>query len=522
MVRFLLAALCLVAFASAQMITGRLEGTILYPDGRPCAGEAVVVSGPAGFKITVHTDGQGRFALVLPNGMYRVSGVPLRVDPLGTTHAGLVLNFAGPASTPPSHPDLARRAVNPEPFSVPGDVLSLDPATVAEPLNFTGLDDHRLSLVSFQGYSWTATQFRLEGLDATDSYQPGRPLMLPDVGALETTVVRSAFALTTSESYGAEAGVFLAQPGAAWHGALATDGAGALLASGNLPAPALRGSVQQSDQYHWLTRDHAEVGGPLVRWADVFASGTGQWSSQTLPLVSPGTSQRSRLLYGNVRGRVRAGARDRLDALYSGSRIDLSNGGMPAGMEALVARRMSPEFALPGGFANQAEVDHLDFVETGWTHQFGADSRLGAIEARYGYSVAHLDTRDATAHTPDQSRIELLGSVVTGAPPLGNFSVRTRHQLAAAWQSGVVRTAGIAHRLAAGGGWKTAAPRNRFSAPTDLNLITANGAPAFVVEFNTPLDSRARINSASTYASDHMSLGAPSKITRWQHRLNRQ
>jgi hypothetical protein len=397
--------------------------------------------------------------------------------------------------------------MNPEPFGVAGDVLSLDPATVAQPLDFTGLDDNRLTLLSFQGYSWTATEFRLEGLEATDPYQPGRPLMLPDAEALETTVVRTAFALTTSESYGAETGVYLAQPGPRWHGALATGDTGASLASGNLPAPEFRGSVDESQRYQWLTRGHADAGGPVTRWADVFASGSGDWSSQSMPLVPSGNNQRNRMLYGNVRGRVRAGARDRLDALYSGSRIDLSNGGMPAGMEALAARRMSPEFALPGGFVNQREVDHLDLAAAGWTHQFGADSRLGAIEARYGYSVAHFDTRQASATTPDQSRIELLGSVVAGAPPLANFAVRTRHQLAAAWQSGVVRTAGIAHRLAAGGGWNTASPRNRFSAPTDLNLITANGAAASVVEFNTPLDSRARVNAASAYAADHMSLG---------------
>lgn len=227
-----------------------------------------------------------------------------------------------------------------------------------------------------------------------------------------------------------------------------------------------------------------------------------------MPLVDAGTDQRSRMLYGNVRGRVRAGARDSIDALYSGSRIDLSNGGMPAGIEALMGRRMSPEFNLPGGFSNQAEVDHLDFVQAGWTHLFAPESPMGALELRYGYAVAHLDTREASAYAPDQSRIELLGSAVTGAPPFANFAIRTRHQFAAAWQSAVWRTHGVGHRITAGGGWQTASPHNRFSAPGDLNLITADGVPAFVVEFNTPLDTRARVNSASAYASDHITFAA--------------
>jgi hypothetical protein len=506
MLRIPLAALLFTTFASAQILTGRLEGTIFSSDGRARANESLEIIGGAGLKITVHTDDQGRFALVLPYGDYRVEGVPVRVEPLATTRAELVLNPRSPLPPPARHPDLSRRPVNPLPFSMQGDLASLDPATVSEPLDFTGLADNRLLLLSVAGYSWTATEFLMEGMNATDSYQPGRPVMLPDVQALEATVLRSAFALTASPSYGVDVGVFLAQPGAAWHGALASVGTGAFLASGYLPPPALRGSVQQTDRYDWMTRDHAETGGPIARWADLFASGTAQWSSQTMPLVPPGMNQRSRMLYGNIRGQVRAGARDRLDALYSGSRVDLSNGGIPAGIEALVGRRMSPEFAQPGGFANEAEVDHLDFVQTGWTHLFDPDSHRGALEVRYGYAVSHLDTRTAAAYTPDQSRIELLGSVVTGAPPLENLAIRTSHQFAAAWDGGVWRMGGMAHRLTAGGGFRTAAARNRFTTPSDLNLITANGAPAFVVEYNTPLDSRERVNDGSVYAADHVDL----------------
>lgn len=506
MLRVPLAALIFTTIASAQILTGRLEGTILAPDGRPRPNEALEISGAAGLKITVRTDEQGRFALVLPYGDYRVNGVPVRVDPLATTRADLVLNPQGPMPPPPRHPNFRRRIGNPLPFSMQGTVASLDPTTVSEPVDFTGLADNRLMLLSVQGYSWTATEFRMEGMDATDSYQPGRPVMLPDVQALEATVLRSAFALTASPSYGADAGVFLAQPGSAWHGALASVGTGAFLSSGNLPPPAQRGSVQQTERYNWMTRDHAETGGPLARWADLFASGTAQWSSQTLPLVAPGTNQRSRMLYGNIRGQVRAGARDRLDALYSGSRIDLSNGGIPAGIEALAGRRMSPEFAQPGGFANLAEVDHLDFLQTGWTHLFAPASRSGALEVRYGYAVAHLNTFPAAASVPEQSRIEVLGSVVTGAPPLTNMAIRTSHQFSAAWESGVWRAAGMAHRVTAGGGWRTASPSNRFNTSSGLNLITANGVPAFVVEYNTPLDSRALVNDGSIYAADHVDL----------------
>ena len=84
------------------------------------------------------------------------------------------------------------------------------PASVSEPLDFMGLGDNRLALASQRGFSWTQTQFRLNGIDATDSYQPGRPLILPDIEALDEVVVRSAFAQSTT-SYGTEVGLFLAR-----------------------------------------------------------------------------------------------------------------------------------------------------------------------------------------------------------------------------------------------------------------------------------------------------------------------
>jgi hypothetical protein len=122
-----------------------------------------------------------------------------------------------------------------------------------------------------------------------------------------------------------------------------------------------------------------EIGGPLTKWADFHASGSGQWASQTEPLATPRTDQRSRLLFGNARGRVRAGGRDQSDALYSGSRIDLSDGGVPAGLEALTGNRMAPSFILPGGFPGKPETDHLDSLQVGWTHLLPA----GTIHSRF-------------------------------------------------------------------------------------------------------------------------------------------
>jgi hypothetical protein len=123
--------------------------------------------------------------------------------------------------------------------------------------------------------------------------------VLPDIEALEEVVVRSAFALTTSTSYGTEVGLFLAVPASSRHGSISSAATSSALSSTNLPPLDRRGIVQQPDRFRWFTRDRVEVGGPLSKRADVFASAAGQWASQTAPLAPSGTDQRSRLLFGS-------------------------------------------------------------------------------------------------------------------------------------------------------------------------------------------------------------------------------
>lgn len=498
----------------AQLALGRIEGSVRTDTGSPVSMAGVLIEG-SGLRLPVRTDGAGRFALALPYGRYRISleddpnsARPVDIVPLETVRVDLViapgahvhLDFIIAAEPGEWSGESAARTY-PSGFSLASTLFAIEPGTVTEPLDFSGLADSRLGVISQRGFSWTDTTLQFNGLDAGDDYQPGRPQILPDGAAVEATVVPSAFALAPSAVYGAEIGLFAAQAGESWHTAISSAGTTRALASSNLPPPASRGSIVQPEEYDWFTRDHADLGGPLSRWADVFLSGTGQWAAQAAPLAAPGVDQNSRLLFGNALGHVRTGAHDRFDALYSGSRIDLSAWGEPAGMETLAARRLSPEFVLPDGMAGLDETDHLDFVQAGWTHVWSA-SAAGTLQVRYGYFFAHLDAEPDVTTPINQSRIELAGGAVTGEPPLTNLAVRARQQIAAAWEPGIIRLAGARHHFMAGGGWRSSSPQNRYRTPSDLNLITVAGAPAEVVEFNTPLDSRERITSASAWATD--------------------
>jgi hypothetical protein len=506
----------------AQLALGRIEGVVRTLDGKALPTVGVLIEG-GGLRIVERADADGRFAVALPFGQYRISlenvpsdAAPVEIVPLENLRVTLVIApgmpvhisttgaaapgaWVGHALACPLSSPCA--GFYPEGFSLASALFALDPGTVTAPLDFSGLADNRLAVVSQRGFSWTDTALQFNGLDAGDDYQPGRPQILPDSDAVAATLVRSGFSLTPSQAYAADVNLFPAQAGESWHAQISSAGTASALAADNLPPPASRGAIKQSEQYDWFTRDHADLGGPLTRWADVFLSGSGQWAAQAVPLAAPGDDQNSRLLFGNAAGHIRAGAHDRFDALYSGSRIDLSNYGEPTGMEAFAARRLSPEFLAPDGMAGLEETDHLDFIQAGWTHIWAA----GTLQVRYGDSFAHLDTAPVTVTPINQSSIDIATGAISGEPPLTNLAVRARQEIAAAWEPRIVRLGGMRHQIMAGGGWKTSQPRNRYRTPSDVNLITADGAPAEVVEFNTPLDSRERIASANVWVADLVS-----------------
>jgi hypothetical protein len=315
---------------------------------------------------------------------------------------------------------------------------------------------------------------------------------------MSDVVVRKDFSLATSTAYGSEVASFIRVPPTEWHGDFSSAGTASFLASDNLPSPATRGALQQPEHFRWFARDNLQIGGPIGTRADFMASATGQWASQTVPQAPPGSDLNSRLLFGNARGRVQLTPKDQLEGLFSGSRINLSDWAVPVGLEALLGRRMSPSFTSPAGFAGSGEIDHLDFLQAGWHRQ----SSAGHLEVKYSYSTAHLDTSLAPGLSSGPSRIDLIGGAVDGPPPLANLAVRTRQNVQASVETREMNIAGVRQMLTLGGGWEQANIRNRFRAPSDLNLITANGAPAFVVALNTPLDSREGIRSVSSYLRD--------------------
>jgi hypothetical protein len=388
----------------------------------------------------------------------------------------------------------------PNPFSLWGILQSQEAPAVAAPLDFGGLRSNRLALLSGEAITWTGAGYSLNGFDASDPYQPGRPIFLVDPAVIESITVKNGPRPASSSVAGVETAVLTRSAGEQWHCSLSSHFTASRFASGNLPSNAAAAGLLRSEAFRWYTRDNAQLGGPIGHRADVVASGTGQWASQRVARDHFQPTLNSRLLFGSARGRFRPSASQQIDGAFTGSRIDLSGFGMPAGMEALVGRRMAPPFRLP---PDLREVDHLDSTQVAWTRT-GAASFLQVL---YGYGTAHLNT--AGPQLPGYSRLELLDGAIEGPPPLANLGIRSRHQVEGVWRASLTPHRGIRHSVTAGASWRLADIRNRFKTPGDLQLIVAAGHPDSVLHLNTPLDSRARVTAIAYHGSDSV------QFTQW-------
>jgi hypothetical protein len=301
LVGLLLADMVLIpCFLGAQVTTGTAEGSLRDASGHSLGGVTIVVRGGAGFRETVQTNASGEFVLVAPYGRYTLSpqgalgpesfGAGMHVGPLQITHVDLQVDPSGTfrvvqqsaEEVPGLWSDTIGERAYPEGFSLQSALLNREPESDAQPLDFLGLEDNRLALESRAALSWTDTQYKLDGMDATDSYQPGEAAILPDIEALSDVLARGGLAQVDSGSAGAEVGLFSGEASSWWHGAVSSADTGSLLTWANLPAPNRSGMVRQPDQFIWFTRDRFEAGGPITKWADLFASVAGQWALQTV------------------------------------------------------------------------------------------------------------------------------------------------------------------------------------------------------------------------------------------------
>jgi len=197
-------------------VTAVLRGRVLTAGRAPVAGAVVSLEGRS--RVAAESDADGAFALAgIPAGDYAVlveavGFVPQRlerlaVEPASRLFVRFLLQPLGKSPQPSEDPvvvdesPLATRTTIsssqidnlPSAHSVWSLIENQDFAATTNRIDVGGLWETSPSLFSARGAtSWTQNQYLLGGMDVSDPYTPGLPLLLPDVFALAATQMSNA------------------------------------------------------------------------------------------------------------------------------------------------------------------------------------------------------------------------------------------------------------------------------------------------------------------------------------------
>lgn len=379
------------------------------------------------------------------------------------------------------------------------------PAVVPYPFDIGQTARQKLPVFSLEGMSWTTSRFTIEGLTATDPYQPGHFVALPDPGGVYEAQLFGA-APTLAYTF--------RQPTAAWHGSGTIFATGGSLFSNNLPAA--RGLLETPGQLHRFVYANAQAGGKVTRWLDAFFSGSGRWASQApAPADTIGRDLKSWDLYTTMRASIHPNAANHFDVLVVGARANDFGWSLPEGLEAVNGRRAAPPI-LPQ--SDLREENHLDFVQLGWNRSILS----GEFQARYGYTTSHIDTiadknlpasyLDIAVTHQEIAYAELTNGATHGGPLLQTQAVKPQHEGLVTWRRSDLQRGGIGQTISFSATVGRSSPENRFENPPNALVITANGQPSTGILLHTPRTTFEDLFHATFGADDQVRLGRSVRV----------
>ena len=364
-----------------------------------------------------------------------------------------------------------------------------EPSTVTNRFEIAGVDTAVPALFSAFGASWTENQYQYNGLDVTNPYVPGTPLINPGIDAL------SEFqAITASKPAAAQASgenLVLATPeGGAFHGGVWLFGSGGGLQSDNTNARLRDLDFPGPERLNSLVDASAQLGGKLpeaLAALPFFISLSTQQVSQNLggfaATIDTGVNRVVTDFTPWSRGS------QHLNLLYSGQHIfDSRQGAMPT---------VAPSATTRGN-------DNFHQFQALWNQQLRPATLLSAS---FGVVNAIVSSGFQNG-VQGISTVDLPLTVFTGPAPLATSGLRTRYEAQGILQSMQYGHLG-SHSLSLGFDWSRSKMTNRWYAMGDTQQVLVSGQASEVIRWNTPAQAQQHVQNIGEYIQDSW------RPTRW-------
>ena len=358
----------------------------------------------------------------------------------------------------------------------------LEPSTVTNRFEIAGLQAATPALFSVFGASWTENQYQLNGLNLTDPYNTGLPLINPGMDTLAE--FRTATASKSATSFASGENLILESPeaGGALHGGAAVYGSGNSLQSNNMDAGLRNLGFPGPAQLNSLLDAEAQLGGKLpsqLAALPFFASLSTQQIAQDLGgFAAPINAGVNRILADFTpwsRGS------QRLSLLYGAQHVfNSAQGAMPA---------VAPTATTRGN-------DNFNQFQALW-RQTPRSSTVSSVS--FGVVNAIVSSRFQNG-VQGTSVVDLPSLAFSGPAPLATSGLRTGYEANAAVQS--ILYGWGAHSLSVGFDWDRRDIVNRWYSMGSALEVSVNGADRELVLWNTPTQAKQHVQNVAEYVQD--------------------
>ncbi len=365
-----------------------------------------------------------------------------------------------------------------------------EPSTVTNRIEIGGTEAAVPALFSAFGASWTENQYQFNGLDVTNPYVPGLPLINPGIDALSEFQVVTASKPAGSQASGENLTLAAPEPGGALHGGVWLFGSGGALQSDNMNARLQEFDFPGPERLNSLIDASAQLGGKLpvaLAALPFFVSLSTQQVSQNLGgFAAPIDTGVNRVLTDFTpwsRGS------QRLTLLYSGQHVFNSRqGAMPT---------VAPSATTRGN-------DNFNQFQAWWNQMLHPATLLSAS---FGVVNAIVSSGFQNG-VQGISTVNLPLLIFSGPAPLATSGLRTRYEANATVQSILYGHLG-SHSLSFGFDWSRSNMTNRWYAMGNAEQVLVNGAASELIRWSTPAIAEQHVQNVAEYIQDSW------RPTRW-------
>ena len=360
-------------------------------------------------------------------------------------------------------------------------------SVVVDKFEYGGLQVGRPALFGAHGASWRENSYFLNGLDVTDPYAAGRPMINPDYDAIADMTVVTASKSALLPNSGVDLNITTPQPPSKLHGAVRNFYSARPLQGNNMDARLLRLKFPGPEIVNQLDDGGAQLGGlfPAGQYPwPYFVSVSTQQLSKSLGGFSLPIDAHAHRLLAQVAPYVKSSRR--LDLLYSAQQnFNSRDGADPA---------VAPE-------ATQITNDNFQQFQARWHQSLGVNSLLQVL-----FGVVHANLSSGLQNGfLSVSTLDLPLLDQGGSAPLSLQGARTRYEFApsvATTYNGVFGH----HSFILGADFDRSEIHNSWNAFGGVEQILLSGQPSELIHWNTPARASDYVQNLSAYVQDEWRL----------------